>query len=570
MRCCRINTLILLFVLSGLKVYAQSVIFSEPIKIPIFLSGNFCELRPNHFHGGIDLKIQQKSGLPIYSVEEGFVYRIAVSPSGYGKVLYIEHPNGTSSVYAHLDRFSERIEKYVRDEQHRLRSFAVDLVPGKGDLVVEQDELIAYGGNTGSSEGPHLHFEIRDSKTQDALNPLAFNFNVTDLTPPRFFSLYAYPIADNSHINASTSRKSFGVSASGKDYILSQNAEIQASGKIGFAIRANDFYDGSHNVCGIYAAQLKVDGEEIFAYTFDRMPFGDTRYMNSHIDYELSAGGGSRIHRLWRQPGNRLKIYKTDINRGLLDVEDGKTYQIEITISDIAGNSTKLAFKVRGVQRNVSRTPPQHAAFFTYDEENMFRTPFFELFAPVGAFYDDLYFQYQVTPRRTGDFSKAHRLGSETIPVHLPMKIRILAEELPQDLIEKSFVGRIHGNNGRSYAGGKYYGGWFETEVRTFGTFSVMTDTIPPAIQPLSIRDRSTLTEASRIRFTIGDNLSGIKSYEGTIDGEWVLFEYDAKYRLLTCDLDQERFERGKRHSLVLTVTDNVGNQSSYEATFWK
>jgi hypothetical protein len=570
MKSYRINTLILLFVLFCLQVFAQTGYYSDPIKIPIFLSGNFCELRPNHFHGGIDLKIQQKSGLPIHSVAEGFVSRIAVSPSGYGKVLYVEHPNGTTSVYAHLDGFSERIDKFIRDEQYSRKSFAVDIKPGKEDLIVEKDELIAFGGNSGSSEAPHLHFEIRDTPTQDALNPLAFNFNVTDHTPPKFFSLYAYPLTENSHVNASTSRKNFGISASGKDYILAQNAEIQAYGKIGFAIRANDFYDGSYNVCGVYAAQLTVNGEEIFAWSFDRMPFGDTRYMNSHIDYELSVTSGSRIHRLWRQPGNRLKIYNTDINRGELEVEDGKIYQVEINIRDIAGNATKLSFRVKGVQRNVSRTPPQHTRFFTYDEENLFRTPFFELFAPVGAFYDDLYFHYHVTPRRPGDFSKAHRLASETIPIHLPVKIRLLAEELPQESIKKSFIGRIHGNNGKSYAGGKYTEGWFETEIRAFGTYAIMTDTLPPVINPLSIRERNTLTESGRIRFTIGDNLAGIKSYEGTIDGNWVLFEYDAKYRLLTYEFDPERLELGKRHNLVLTVTDNVDNISTYEATFWK
>jgi hypothetical protein len=564
------NTLILLFVLVGYKVFAQPGYYADPVQIPVFLSGNFCELRPNHFHGGIDIKIQQKIGLPIHSIADGYIYRIVVSPSGYGKALYIEHPNGTSSVYAHLDRFNERIEKYVREEQYKRKSFSVDLVPDKDLIRVKKEELIAYGGNSGSSGGPHLHFEIRDSKTQDALNPLAFNFSVTDNVPPRFYSLVAYPISENSHINSSATKRSFPAIPSGKNYTIPQNSGIQAFGKIGFAIRANDFYDGSHNICGIYSAQLKVDGEEIFAYTFDRMPFADTRYMNSHIDYEMSLTNGNRIHRMWRQPGNRLQIYHTDRNRGIIDVEDGKQYKIEITISDMEGNATTLVFQVQGTDRNIYRKLPESSHFFTYDDENSFRTPFFEIFAPVGSFYDDFYFRYNVTPRAPGLFSKSHHVHSETEPIHLPVKIRLLTEDLPQELLEKSFIGRISGGGGKSFVGGTYANGWFEADVRNFGTYAVMTDTIPPHIHPLSIKEKIALTETNRIRFTISDNLAGIKSYEGTIDGNWVLFEYDAKYRLLTYEIDPDRLELGKRHTLVLKVKDNVDNTATYEATFWK
>jgi len=570
MKIFRRNTLILFFVLAVLKVFAQYGYYADPVKIPIFLSGNFCELRPNHFHGGIDFKTEQRIGVPIYSAAEGFIYRIVVSPTGYGKALYIEHPNGTSSVYAHLDRFRNDIEKYVKDEQYHRQSFSLDIWPEKNLFTVEKQELIAFGGNSGSSAGPHLHFEIRDSETQDALNPLSFNFSVTDKTPPRIYNLVAYPLADNSHINASTSKRTFQLASPANNrYALTQGATIEAFGKIGFAIRANDYYDGSNNVCGIYDARMKVNGLEVFAFRFDRMPFSDTRYMNSHIDYEMSISG-PRIHRLWRQPGNRLNIYYSDINRGIIDVEDGKTYDIEIVVSDLPGNKASLNFTVKGVDRNISRPPQLGTRFFTYDDDNLFRTPFFELMAPEGAFYDDFGFQYDVSEKTSDLFSKIHRVHRETEPIHYPVKIRILAEGLPPELQEKSFIGRIHPNGSRSYAGGKIMDGWFETEIRNFGNYAIMVDTIPPVITPLSIKDQNALTETGRIRFTIHDNLSGIKSYEGLINGEWALFEYDQKNRLITYIFDNERLEMGKRHTLVLTVTDNVGNISKYEATFWK
>lgn len=493
------NIYILFFVLYSIPVLAQPVQFADPVKIPVFLSGNFAELRPNHFHGGIDIKIQQTIGIPIYSIEDGFVYRIVVSPTGYGKAVYIEHAGGFSSVYAHLDRFSEEIEAYVRTEQYGRKSFAVDLSPDKNGLVIEKGQLIGFGGNSGSSGGPHLHFEIRDTKTQDALNPLAFGFSVTDNVPPRFYNLFAYPVSENSHIASSFSRRSFRLAASANQYTLQPNEEMEAFGEIGFAIRANDYYDGSHNICGIYSAQMKVNGEVRFAYTFDRMPFADTRYMNSHIDYEMSVKGGARIHRLWRQPGNRLGIYHTETDRGLIVVEEGKLYAVEIIINDIAGNTARMSFKIRGKDRNIRKPLVANAHFFTYDDDNMFRTPFIELFAPAGAFYDDFYYRYNVTPRTPDLFSKAHSLHTETEPIHHPVRIRLLTEGLPENLIEKSFIGRISENGRKSYVGGAYEQGWYEAEIRSFGTYAVMTDTIPPVITPLSIRERNTLTESNQI-----------------------------------------------------------------------
>lgn len=570
MRLYTINKLILLFVLIAGSVTAQVEHFANPVKIPVYLSGNFCELRPNHFHGGIDIKTQQKTGVPIYAIAEGFICRIVVSPTGYGKALYVEHPCGKSSVYAHLDRFSDEIETFVKAEQYRRKSFAVDLIPPDSALMVEREQLIGYGGNSGSSGGPHLHFEIRDTETQDALNPLLYGFDVTDKVPPRFYSLLATPVDDNSHLGTSFSRRIFPVVGSGTTYTLKENPELEAYGRIGLAIRANDFYDNSHNICGIYTAELKVNGEVVFGYSFDRMPFSDTRYMNSHIDYELSLSNGNRVHRLWRQPGNRLGIYHSESDRGLINVQDGQIYDIEVTITDLPGNSAKLKFRIRGVNRNITRPVPTNAGFFTYDDENTFRTPHVELYAPVGAFYDDFYFTYQVITPTPDLFSKVHKIHSESVPVHLPVKLRILAEGLPQHLTEKSFIGKINANGGKSYVGGTISSGWFETEVRSLGTYAVMSDTIPPVITPLSIKDRSTLTESNRIRFTIRDNLSGIASYEGTINGEWVLFEYDAKNRLLTYDFDPDRFTPGKRHYVVLKVKDQVGNTSTYEATFWK
>lgn len=568
----KINTFILLFVLAQLVKTAnsQNDYFSDPVDIPIFLSGNFCELRPNHFHGGLDFKTQQRTGLPIYAVTEGFISRIVVSPTGYGRALYVEHPNGTTSVYGHLLRFRADIEAYVKSEQYSKESFALDLAPAKNQFLVKTKEQIALSGNSGSSGGPHLHFEIRDTPTQDALNPLLYQFSVKDNVAPRIFGVGIHPLSDNGHVQYKNSRQRYTATGTGSTYKLTGPQVIAAEGRIGITLHVNDFYDGSHNPCGIYTASVMVNNTETFSFGFDRMPFSDTRYMNSHIDYEESVNHHRRVHRLWRQPGNRLRIYRNSVNNGIIQVEDGQTYEVSIRVTDIAGNEANVNFTLKGEHRDMEVRTPPHTRYFTYDEDNSLITPFIEFFATEGSFYDDFYFSYHVMEKTPEFFSKIHRIHSETVPIHHPVRLRLLAEGLPVHLEEKSFIGRISDSGGKSYAGGRKQGNWFETDIRTFGTYAIMADTIPPRIVPLSIRENNALSETSRIRFTVTDNLSGIKNYEGLIDGQWALFEYDQKNRLLTYMFDTERVVTGKRHSLILKVTDQVNNTAVYEATFWK
>lgn len=557
------------FVFLSLPIAAQEIVYTPPLRIPLLLSANFCELRTGHFHAGVDFKTQQRIGLPVYSIADGHIYRILVSPSGYGRALYIEHPNGESSLYGHLDRFNDEIESYIKTEQYRRQSFAVNLTPEAGTLKVEQGELIGYGGNSGNSLGPHLHFEIRDSQTQDALNPLAYGFDVADNTPPRIYSLMVYPLCENSHVNFSENAKKYALTSAGNSYRISSDQPIPVFGKTGFAIHANDFYDLSHNICGIYSAKLFVDNREVFSYVFDRMPFGETRFMNSHIDYRESVTARNMIHRLFREPGNKLHIYQNEVERGIVEVNDGEIRDIRIEVDDLAGNKVILTFQLKGSFREIQRTIPESTRFFTFDEDNFLQTPWIEFYAPEGAFYDDFYFKYDVSQPAPDLFSKVHHLHSETVPIHKAVKLRILSENLPDSLSQKSFIGKISNSGRRSYVGSRKTGDWFETEIRSFGNYAVMTDTIPPRIVSLSIQD-STLTDKNKIRFTISDNLAGIKKYEGFIDDNWVLFEFDAKNNLLFHIFDETVTEMDKTHTFKLKVIDNVNNVSVYETTFFR
>ncbi|HAX93538.1 MAG TPA: hypothetical protein DCY25_06270, partial [Bacteroidales bacterium] len=476
------NIYFLLFVFLSLKISAQSESFSYPVKIPVFLSANFCELRPNHFHGGIDIKTEQRIGVPMYAAMEGFIYRIVVSPGGYGNALYIEHPNGKSTVYGHLDRFRDDIQAYVKEEQYRQKSFAVDLSPDKEQFRIEKEELIAFGGNSGSSGGPHLHFEIRDTPTQDALNPLAFYPDIRDNIPPRIYSVLVYPLSETGHVNFASFPQKYQVAGSGNSFSLAKSPQIEVYGKIGIAVNTNDFYDGSHNPCGIYSAELKVDDNLIFAFTFDRMPFSDTRYMNSHIDYSESVDRGTRIHRMWQLPGNQLKIYRKDLTNGIFDVEDGQNRKVELVLSDLAGNTSTVRFTLKGSFREIRKPEMANSRFFPYDEENFLVTPDLEFFAPKGAFYDDFYFRYDSLPRATTTYSALHQIHNDGTPVHDAVTLRIKTTGLPEHSIGKAFIAKISVNGYRSYSGGKYSDGWFTTETRTLGRYAVVADTIPPVI----------------------------------------------------------------------------------------
>lgn len=559
--------LIFLFFVSVLQ--AQQSYYLAPLKIPLFLSASFAELRTNHFHSGIDIKTQGVTGLPVYAVADGYVSRIAVSPSGFGKALYIDHPNGTTSVYGHLERFAPEIQKYVMDQQYEKQSFQVDLqVPASLFLVKKGDE-VAKSGNTGSSGGPHLHFEIRDTKSEEPLNPLDLGFTVTDNTAPKIFSLLVVPLSDTSHVNYQTAAKSYPVVFYDGKYHLKDNPVILVYGKVGFAIQANDYFDGSSNKCGINSLSMSVDGETEFTFLLNRFSFSDSRYVNSHIDYEEFTASKRRFIKSWIDPGNQLPVYTYSLSQGVLDA-GLRSYPVEISVADSYGNKSVLSFKVEGKYKEVHRIHKSGSEIMKYNRNNSFSKGECSLEIPNGALYKDIDFSYYTKPTTAAYFSDFQYVGDKTVPLQIPAILKIKPRNLNPELESKVVIVNVVSDNGAPVAvGGEYKNGWVETGIRTLGTYAVMVDTIAPVITSLSI-ENNTLKESSQIRFRIGDNLSGIDKIEGLLDGKWALFDYDAKTARITHVFDKERFEFGKSHHLKLTVTDYRGNSNVYEASFWK
>ncbi len=566
----RNNSLFLVFVLLVQVSFAQLKYYAAPLRIPLSVSGNFGELRPDHFHTGLDFRTEHRTGVPVYSTAEGDVSRIVVSPGGYGRSLYIDHSNNTTSVYGHLLKFRADLEEFVKDEQYRRQSFAVDLEIPAGKFKVGRQEQIAWSGNSGSSAGPHLHFEIRDTHKQDALNPLLTkNFNITDKTPPKITAVEFIPMDMRSHVEFSSNKKSMKTILFGNVYKPSPVSMIKGYGEIGVAVKANDFFDNNTSPCGVYSAQMNINGEKVFAWTLDRISFSKNRYLNSHIDYEVFIKNRQRFQKLYCDRGNLLGIYNTDNQRGVVSIDSGKVYIGEIILRDAMGNESRLTFKILGVyaQMPVKESGPDLT--FSFDSKNRFSTSDFEIRTPKGAFYEDIIFHYHKSETLPGYFSGIHSIHYNTVPIQKPLQIRIKTEGLPDSLYGKAFIAEIDQLSLKGFVGGTFSDGWMEANIMKFGNYAVVTDTIPPLIVPLSIKNNA-LTETDKIRFRITDNLSGIKSYEGKIDGRWVLFEYDPKFARLVYYIDKKRIGSGMRHSIEITVTDMVNNQSHYLATFWK
>jgi hypothetical protein len=562
---------LLFFLIFSLAGTAQNSPFTSPVKIPIFLSGNFAELRSTHFHSGIDIKTQGVTGVPIYSVAEGYISRIVVSPTGFGLALYINHTNGTTSVYGHLESFRDDIARYVKNIQYERESFRVDLQVPQNRFPVKQDEFIGRTGNSGSSGGPHLHFEIRDTKTEEPLNPLHYSFPVKDNTPPLIYSLMIAPQNEYAHVNYQAEKKTFPVVFADGKYQLQTNPVIPVYGMVGFAIQSNDFFDGSNNRCGVYSIRMFWDGELYYSFKMDRFSFPEGRYINSHTDYEEFIHTKRRFHKTWIDPGNRLRIYDYVRNNGQLRVTDGNIHLVRFELKDLHGNTSILDFKVESKAARVERTEIPFNQLLKFDRSNRFREENIHIDFPENTFYDDVKFIWKQKPASEKFLSDIHVVHRNTVPLHNSARLSIKTEKLEKLLQEKALLVSVDTITGEiSARGGKYENSWVTGDIRSFGNYAVSLDTVPPRIIPLSIRDKSVLTESSRIRFRITDDLSGIKEYVGTLDGKWALFEYDAKTDMITHFFDAERFELGKRHEFVLKVTDNKGIESTYKASFRK
>ena len=550
----------------------QAIGYASPLNIPLRLSANYGELRGGHFHAGIDIKTQGVIGKPVFAMDDGYVSRINVSPSGFGKALYITHPDGRMTVYGHLERFTEPIEAYVHELQYARKTFALDFAPPETRFPVKRGERIGLSGNRGSSGGPHLHLEVREGAAQRPLNVLARGFlKVPDTIPPVVKKLYYVSVDTVQGIPLHTVRLSLpvGRTASG-GYALPDTVPLPVTANGYFAVEAEEKKNGTSNPMGIYEAEVSKDGEPCFSMTVDRIGFELGRYSYAVALYPESRGTRNGVYRLCALPNNPLPIYGKDARRGMLSFEEGRTHRMEITLGDDCKNRSTLAFDVRLAsaadgtdeeQDRPSGIPVRWNSDYRYGGEGLW-------FAiPRGALYESILLRMQTKPRPAYGYSPLYTVHTPDVPLHKSIRVSIDASELPEHLQSKALIGSIGADGRRSSAGGSWKEGKVSTDTRSFGTFYIAVDTVPPRIAPAFKADAD-FGSRETIAVKISDDFSGIGSYSATIDGQWALFELDAKTGTLTHYFDDKRWEKGKTHELVLTVTDTKGNRAVYKKSY--
>ncbi len=543
--------------------------YVSPLKLPVSFSGGFGELRKNHFHTGLDFRTSGQTGIPVYAVQEGFVARVSVSPYGYGHALYLVHPDGHTTVYGHLSRFNPKVEAYVLKQQYLLKKFAVDLSIPPGLFLIKKGEIAAWSGNSGSSGGPHLHFEIRDTQSEKPQNPLFYLSGIHDASSPTISSLYVYPLSEISSVNHTNNKLRVETISSKKVSRPKLQQTIDVFGEIGIGIQANDDLDGMGLKVGIYSAELFMDDVKVFSFRMDQLTFDQGRYVNSHVDYEELMKNKRWIHRLFLQPGNKLDIYQTNHERGILKLTDGKVHSIKIIVSDAFQNSNTVTFKLLSKKHPTFVRKATCSKLFYSDKSNDFENDDVRIQIPEGSLYDNLKFEYQSTIEKGSFFSKLQHIHDQYVPVHKTYSLSIKTQPIPPQLQRKALIVLVSSSGKLSPIGGIYKDGWLIANPRIFGDFAVVLDTVPPLIRPLSIKDNKILVNKVKIDFKISDNLSGIETYDGEIDGSWVLFEYDAKTETISYTIDKTRITPGNKHSLFLKVSDERNNISTYSSNFY-
>ena len=527
--------------------------FISPFDFPLLLSGNFGELRANHFHGGVDFKTQGVVGKPIRCIADGYISRVTVTPGGYGQAVYITHDNGYTSVHGHLHRFMAEVQQVVEAYQYEHETFAVDLKFEADRFPLKQGEVFALAGNEGYSFGPHLHMEIRKTDTEEYIDPLQFYTDLLkDTTAPRATHVMLYPQAGKGVVNGSSKKKVMPLNG--------QQGTVTAWGKIAAGIKAYDYMDGTSNNYGVRSVTLFVDSVEVFRSTVDGFLPDENRMINAWTDYEEYATRNSWFMRSQILPGNTWRMLQADDEGGVVTINEERPYRFCYVLEDLYGNRHTYRFVVQGKEQAIE---PLHKGkhFLKWNQGNVIQQPGMELVIPKGMLYEDVDLNCRVIADAL-DISFDYQLHDKPVPLHGGCPLVIGVRNYPVADMSKYYVARKYKGR-KSSAGGSFKDGYMHTTIRELGTYSVAVDTVAPSVVPLNKPQWKT----GNIQFKIRDAETGIKDYKVFIDGKFVLFKFASKNATLSC-MHPNRIKRGMKHRMEVIVTDYCGNVAREEYQF--
>jgi hypothetical protein len=545
--------------------YSQGY-FRNPLDIPVSLAGNFGEIRPNHFHAGIDLKTGRE-GLKVHAAADGYVSRIKVSPTGYGKVVYITHPNGYMTVYGHLSRFSGALIQYVRDAQYGNKNYEIELFPKAGELPVHQGDVIALSGNTGNSGGPHVHFEIRDAKTEYPINPLLFGLNVPDTVKPVIRSIVIYPLGIDSRVNKSGKPVHVPVSGTHKQTDL---LPFELTGACAFGIETSD-RENKSGENQVYSIEMQCDGKTIYSAAMKTIGFAESRYVNAYSDFLEKKTNGKTIQRCFLVKNNPLDIYKEVVDSGRVFLKnDGSRHHFRFVVKDYSGNTRSAELECTGgaMPKIPSPALAQHSCLQPFQLSR----PDMQVEIPAGALYEDYTFVYiPQNTRLQPSYSTEYKLMNEAVPLQDNITIKLKTKGLDSLSARQAVIVKEEKNGSLSSFGGSWSAGWMTTQTKEFGTYGIALDKTPPSLAlsyPTADKTgHAHLGKGKQIQLIVSDNLSGLKNYAARIDGEWVLMEYEPKQKRLTIDTVDAGIVSGE-HVLEVEAVDGVKNKSTLRLKF--
>ena len=548
---------IFIYTVTGAFSVTREKEFTLPFDFPVLFSGNFAELRSNHFHGGVDFKTQGVIGKPIHAPADGYVSRVTVAPGGYGNAMYITHYNGYTTVYGHLEEFMPAIEKLVRECQYRDETFSVDISFGQDEFPVKRGDIVSLSGNTGYSFGPHLHFEVRETESNQFVNPLIFyKEHVRDTKPPKAYAVALYPRSGKGAVEGDNKRSICKIDGN------SLNDTLRVWGEVGFGVKALDFMDNTSNNYGIYRIELTVDDSLLYSSSMDRVAPTENRLINAWVDYEAYYMRGEWFMRSHLIDNNQLRLLSVDENRGWLCVDEERLYRVEYMLADFHGNVSRYHFFVKGERCDVQQVNSGDAQYFCWDTDNELRDLGMRLKIQKGELFEDAALHVVRTEQPDAP-SDRYNLNGVTHPLWRGCELSIRLKKCPLDDDKKYYIKYVRGR-GSYGVGGVIKDGWIKTDISSFGCYEVAIDTLPPVVRPVNEKQWG---RSGLLSFYMSDSETGVKSYKGYIDGKFKLFKFSSKNVRLTCNLRAEGVSRGTHH-LRLVVTDRAGNETIIEKIF--